>query len=76
MATMNISLSDDLRQFVEDEVRSRDFSSPSEYVRQLLREKREEGRLRQKLLDGLGSQPSGTTHSELIDKMRRIARDV
>lgn len=76
MATMNISLSDDLRQFVEDEVRSGDFSSSSEYVRQLLREKREEGRLRQKLLDGLGSQPSGTTHSELIDKMRRIARDV
>ena len=76
MATMNISLSDDLRQFVEDEVRSGDFSSSSEYVRQLLREKREEGRLRQKLLDGLGSQPSGTTHSELIDKMRRIARGV
>ena len=75
MATMNISLSEDLREFVEDEVSSGDFSSSSEYMRHLLREKREEVRLRQKLLDGLDSSISVLTHEEFVDRLRSVARE-
>lgn len=75
MATMNISLSDDLREFVEGEVRSGDFSSSSEYMRQLLREKREERRLRQMLLAGVDSSLSTLSHDEFVGKLRSVARD-
>lgn len=72
---MNISLSDDLREFVEGEVRSGDFSSSSEYMRQLLREKREERRLRQMLLAGVDSSLSTLSHDEFVGKLRSVARD-
>lgn len=72
---MNISLSDDLREFVEGEVRSGDFSSASEYMRQLLREKREERRLRQMLLAGVDSSLSTLSHDEFVGKLRSVARD-
>ena len=35
--TMNISLTDDLKAFVDTRVKSRGYSSSSEYVRDLLR---------------------------------------
>jgi hypothetical protein len=37
MATMNISLPDDLRDFVEQQVREKSYSSSSEYLRELIR---------------------------------------
>ena len=51
----------------ESEVQARSFSSSSEYVRQLVREKRDEVALRSKLVDGLASAPStrATTMSPL-----------
>ncbi len=56
--TMNISLTDDLKAFVDTRVKSRGYSSSSEYVRDLLR--RDEEKLKeeyfQKLIqDGLES---------------------
>jgi antitoxin ParD1/3/4 len=41
VATMNISLTDELRDFVEQQVREKSFTSSSEYLRQLIRENRE-----------------------------------
>ncbi len=73
MATMNISLSDDLREFVEEEVREHAFTSTSEYVRQLLREKRDEEILRRKLLDGMSSKRSERSHDQLFADLRRVA---
>ena len=72
---MNISLSDDLRQFVEGEVRGGDYSSSSEYVRQLLREKREEALLREKLVAGVGSPVSSLSHDDFVEKLRAAARE-
>ncbi len=74
MATMNISLSDDLRDFVESEVQARSFSSSSEYVRQLVREKRDEVALRSKLVDGLASAPSTMSSQELFQRLQETAR--
>ena len=41
MATMNISLTDKLKNFVESHVESGDYSNASEYVRNLIRNEQE-----------------------------------
>ncbi|MCP4289115.1 MAG: type II toxin-antitoxin system ParD family antitoxin [Gammaproteobacteria bacterium] len=41
MATMNISLPDTLRDFVKDRVNDEDYSTPSDYVRTLIRADRQ-----------------------------------
>ena len=52
--TMNVSLPDALKVFVEEEVRARGYSGASEFVRELLREakeRREQVKLEAKLLE-------------------------
>lgn len=46
---MNISLPDDMKAFVDEEVRKRGFMSSSEYVRDLIRQQREVAEFRAKL---------------------------
>lgn len=58
--TMNISLNEDLKAFVDERVRSRGYSSHSEYVRDLVRRDEQEAardRLRSLLIEGLESGP-------------------
>jgi len=52
MATMNISLTDDLRDFVEQQVADHSYTSTSEYVRAVLRRERDITQLRGVLLAG------------------------
>ena len=55
---MNISLTEDLKAFVDTRVKSRGYSSSSEYVRDLLRrdeERLKEERFQQLIQDGLDS---------------------
>ncbi len=70
MATMNISLSNDLKEFVESQVIEGAYSSSSEYLRQLIREKREEARLSALLLEGAMSPLVDQSHEEVISEMR------
>ena len=61
METMNISLPDPMKEFVEELVAGGDYSSASEYVRALIREdrkRREKERLEALLLEGLNSGPA------------------
>lgn len=60
MSTMNISLSDELRSFVDSQVSDGDYVSSSEYMRELLRKEKDRVRLRRLLMDGM--------ESELIDE--------
>lgn len=56
MATMNISLPDELRQFVENEVTRGGYSTASEFFRELIRErqkKRADEKLEALLVEGL-----------------------
>ena len=62
MATMNISLPEDLRDFVNRKVAAQSYSSTSEYLRELIRRERDIEMLREKLLAGRDSGPA-----ELID---------
>ncbi len=76
MATMNVSLDDDLKAFVTGErVKARGFSSASEYVRHLVRVDRELDRLRGMIEEGLESGPSEPFSSDDFDELRRRARE-
>ncbi len=73
MATMNISLSDDLKRFVDQQVAAKSFSSTSEYLRELIRRQRDAEQLRELLLEGLSSGPAVPVDETLFDELRAIA---
>ncbi len=67
MESMNISLPDPLKQFVDRQIAQGRYSSVSEYVRELIRadEKRKaEDELETKLLEGLNSPKTALTAAE------------
>lgn len=72
MSTMNISLSEELRSFVDSQVSDGDYVSSSEYVRELLRKEKDRVRLREMLLDGAASPVSKNVwDAEYFEKMRQ-----
>ncbi|MDD4888729.1 MAG: type II toxin-antitoxin system ParD family antitoxin [Phycisphaerae bacterium] len=56
MATLNISLPDSLREFVDKQVAKGGYSTASEYMRELVRKAARDS-LEAKLLEGLNSGP-------------------
>ena len=72
MSTMNISLPETLRTFVDTQVTDGDYGSSSEYVRELLRKERDRVRLRNLLVDGLNSELIEEPLDSLyFDKLRK-----
>ncbi|MBM3513736.1 MAG: type II toxin-antitoxin system ParD family antitoxin [Alphaproteobacteria bacterium] len=67
METMNISLPDPLKKFVDDQVADGRYSSASEYIRELIRAD-EKAKAREKLkallMEGLASPESDLTESD------------
>lgn len=59
VSTMNISLPETLKSFVDEQVSSRGFGTSSEYVRELIRKDQERIQLRGLLLAGANSLPGG-----------------
>lgn len=57
VTTMNVSLPDDLKSFVDERVVDDGYGSTSEYVRDLIRRDRERTHLRGLILDGATSGP-------------------
>lgn len=77
MATMNISLPDPLKHFIDDEVREGRFSSASDYMRDLVRERQRakaEDTLKQLIAEGLASGSAGEVTSATFDQMRQELR--
>lgn len=74
MGTMNISLPDALRSFVDQQVVSRGYGTSSEYVRELIRRDRDRQRLRGLLLAGADSAPASTTDGARFDRLRERVR--
>ncbi len=58
MTTMNISLPDALKSFVDEQVAGRGYGTSSEYVRELIRKDQDRQHLRRLLLEGASS-PAG-----------------
>ena len=58
MSTMNISLPDTLKSFVDQQVSTRGYGTSSEYVRELIRKDQDIQRLRGLLMEGAASTPT------------------
>ena len=78
MSTMNISLPDSLKSFVDEQVSQHGYSTSSEYVRELIRKDQDRSRLRTLLLQGAESAPGRpvdrTYFDTLRDRVQRRAR--
>lgn len=70
MSTMNVSLPDELRTFVEQQVRTGSYGSTSEYVRELIRRDKDRQKLRELLLDGARSPVSRHADADYFDELR------
>lgn len=55
MATMNVSLPDEMKEWVDAQVKARGFMSSSEYMRDLIREQREIEEFEAKIAAGMAS---------------------
>lgn len=76
MQTMNISLPDPLREFVEGQVSSGRYSSTSEYVRELIREdekRKTQAKLEALLMEGIQSGESTEMTAQDWEDIRREA---
>lgn len=74
MAAMNISFSDDLREFVEQQPREKSHTSRSEYLRQRIREQRDVERFRTLIDDGAGSPVVGQFDQAYFDQLKQQIR--
>jgi antitoxin ParD1/3/4 len=77
MASLNVSMSPELRKFINRRTAKGGFSTPTEYIRHLIREdeKREaEHRLEAKLLEALGSGDFEEVGPEMFKRLRRRVR--
>lgn len=77
MSTMNISLPDSLKSFVDEQVTQRGYGTSSEYVRELIRKDQDRQHLRSLLLEGAGSAPVEPADGAYFDTLRdRVHRRV
>ena len=74
MATMNISLPDPLRDFVEERVESGDYSSVSEYMRDLVRQAKTDQDLEERLLTALESADLGEIGPDFFAGLKARAK--
>ncbi len=75
MSTMNISLPQALKSFVDQQVRSRGYSSSSEYVRELIRKDQDRQRRHARLLEGAASPSSLTAGTNYFSQLRDQVRE-
>ena len=75
MRTMNISLPETLRHYVDTQVTERGYGTSSEYVRELIRQDQDRQQLRRLLLDGAASAPGLPADARYFRSLRdRVQR--
>jgi len=77
MQTMNISLPDPMKQFVEEQVSAGAYSSASEYVRELVRadqKRHAKEQLEQILLNAINSGDPIDVTPEMVEEVRKRLR--
>ena len=74
MTTMNVSLPDELRSFVDAQVNEGNYGSTSEYVRELIRHDHDRRQLRAALLDGARSPVAANADAAYFESLRDQAR--
>ena len=73
MTTMNISLPDEMKAWVDLQVRKRAFASSSEFFRDLIRRQREVEEFREFIMEGVNSGMPETTDAEFFESLRARA---
>ncbi|QMW23326.1 type II toxin-antitoxin system ParD family antitoxin [Sandaracinobacteroides saxicola] len=73
MTTMNISLPDSLKQFVDRQIAEGGFGTSSEYVRSLIRLDQDRQMLRQLMLDGASSPAAEPVDAGYFARLREAA---
>ncbi|ENO95510.1 type II toxin-antitoxin system ParD family antitoxin [Thauera phenylacetica] len=74
MSTMNISLPDALKSFVDEQVSQRGYGTSSEYVRELIRRDQDRQQLRNLLLAGAASAPAAPADTSYFEGLRDRVR--
>ena len=74
MSTMNISLPDALKSFVDEQVSERGYGTSSEYVRELIRKDQDRLQLRGLLLAGVASAPAAPAGGDYFERLRNQVR--
>ena len=78
MTTMNISLPEALKTFVDEQVSQRGFGTSSEYVRELIRKDQDGMQLRGLLLAGAETEPAQPATQAyfdgLCDRIRQVVK--
>ncbi|MDH4570036.1 type II toxin-antitoxin system ParD family antitoxin [Pseudomonas sp. BN414] len=74
MSTMNISLADALKSFVDEQVSQRGYGTSCEYVRELNRKNQDRQRLRHLLLEGAASSPAAPANDNYFEALRNRVR--
>jgi antitoxin ParD1/3/4 len=74
MSTMNISLPDALKSFVDEQVAKRGYATSSEYVRELIRADQDRERLRELLLDGASSKTTAAVDERYFSGLKNRVR--
>jgi antitoxin ParD1/3/4 len=75
MGTMNISLPDSMRAFVDKQVFERGYGTSSEYVRELIRRDQDRQHLRELLLEGAASAPTAPVDDDYFEGLRKQVRE-
>ena len=75
MSTMNVSLPDTLKAFVDDQVAQHDYGTSSAYIQELIRKDRDRKALRSLLLDGADSPLAGPADAAYFDSLRQQITD-
>ena len=71
MSTINASLPESLREFVDQQVGRTGYGTPSEYVRELVRRDQERLQLRALIIDGARSPITGEADARYFAGLRR-----
>lgn len=74
MSTMNISLPENMKRFVDNQVSERGYSTSSEYVRELIRKDQDRQQLRGLLLEGATSAPTVPADADYFESLRERVR--
>lgn len=74
MGTMNISLPNSMKDFIDAQVAEKGYGTSSEYVRDLIRREQDREKLRALLIEGLESGPGQVVDAAYFDGLRERIR--
>ena len=76
MSSMDISLPESLKSFVDEQVSQRGFGTSSEYVHELIRRTQERRQLQGLLLEGASSEATQAVTPDYFDNLRDKASKI